>query len=96
MFDAGASFSDRGTIEFAPATPCGSRIGGRLAHCPDPRLKHGAVIHRVEGGEGQFAESAGLITSNFLLSDTGEVTENHLGLIFVQRAGKADLDPPGS
>ena len=43
-----------------------------------------AVVRDVIGGEGQFAGSVGLITSNFLISDTGDVTENHLGLIFVR------------
>ena len=56
---------------------------GRLVACPDPNLKHGTVIREVEGGDGQFAQAEGLITSNFLVSDTGEVTDNHLGVIFV-------------
>ena len=84
-FDEESSFSDLGTIEFGRSNTLRFRsIGGRLTHCPDSQLKHGAVIRRIEGGEGQFAGSEGLITSNFLISDTGEVTENHFGLIFVQ------------
>jgi hypothetical protein len=39
---------------------------------------------RVEGGEGQFADATGLITSNFTLSATGEVIDNHFGVIFVK------------
>jgi hypothetical protein len=39
---------------------------------------------RVESGEGQFAGASGLVTSNFTLSATGEVTDNHFGLIFVR------------
>jgi hypothetical protein len=38
---------------------------------------------RVDDGEGQFAGASGLITSNFTLSDTDEVIDNHFGLIFV-------------
>jgi hypothetical protein len=38
---------------------------------------------RVESGEGQFAWASGLITSNFTLSGTREVIDNHIGLIFV-------------
>jgi hypothetical protein len=56
---------------------------GRLAACPDPNLRHGTVVRKVEGGNGQFARAEGFITCNFLVSDTGEVTDNHFGLIFV-------------
>ena len=46
-------------------------------------FRHGAVTWRVDGGDGQFAEARGLITSNFLVGADGEVTDNHLGLIYV-------------
>jgi hypothetical protein len=36
------------------------------------------------GGEGALNGARGLITSNFLLSDTGELTENQLGVMFVR------------
>jgi hypothetical protein len=39
---------------------------------------------QVDGGEGQFAGARGLITSNFFVSETGEVTDCHFGLLFVQ------------
>ena len=79
------TFDDVGTIEFGRGHALRFRsLGlGRLAACPDPNLRHGAVVREVEGGAGQFAGAEGLITSNFFVSDTGEVTENHLGLIFV-------------
>src|SRR6266571_8195421 len=81
------SFDDRGTIEFGRGNTLRFRsIGSRLTHCPDPELRHGAVIRQVEGGDGQFAGCEGLIASNFLISDTGEVTENHAGLIFIHPA----------
>jgi hypothetical protein len=84
LFGQESSCADRGTIEFGRGNTLRfCSIGSRLTHCPDPHLKHGAVIRQVEGGEGQFAGSEGLITSNFFISDTGEVTENHFGLIFV-------------
>ncbi len=50
----------------------------------DPQLKHGAVIWKIERGEGQFAGAAGLITSNFFVSSAGEVTDNLFGVIFVK------------
>jgi hypothetical protein len=42
------------------------------------------VIWKVERGEGQFAGATGLITSNFFVSSTGEVTDNHFGVLFVK------------
>jgi len=80
-----STFEDGGTIEFGHGNSVRFRsVGlGRLVECPDRNLRQGTVVREVEGGTGQFARAEGLITSNFLVSDTGEVTDNHLGLIFV-------------
>ena len=51
---------------------------------PDPHLNHASVISEVIGGTGQFDGACGQIVSNILVSDTGEVTDNHLGVIFVE------------
>jgi hypothetical protein len=40
-------------------------------------------VWQVESGEGQFKGARGLITSNFTLSDGGEVTGYHTGVIFM-------------
>jgi hypothetical protein len=62
-----------------------STVGqGYLGPSADPQLKHGSVIWKVERGEGQFAGATGLITSNFFVSSTGEVTDNHCGVLFVK------------
>jgi hypothetical protein len=62
-----------------------STVGqGYLNACADPKLKHGSVMWRVEGGTGQFAEATGLITSNFTIGEGGEVIDNHFGLIFTK------------
>jgi hypothetical protein len=84
-FGDGSSVRDSGTIEFGHGNRLRFHSIGRgyLAPCPDPHLRHGSVVRRIEGGQGQFAGSEGLITSNFLFSDSGEVTDNQLGLIFV-------------
>jgi hypothetical protein len=84
LLDEG-SFHEAGTIVFGRGNIVRYRsvAAGRLNACPDPNLRHGVVIHEVEGGEGQFAGAEGFITSNFLVSDTGEVTDNQLGLIFI-------------
>jgi hypothetical protein len=82
------SFDQSGTIEFAPGHVLTFRSVGatRLGRSPDPHLRHGAAVWEVEGGEGQFRGARGRITSNFFVSDTNELTDNHFGLIFVARA----------
>jgi hypothetical protein len=79
------SFDQSGTVEFAPGHVLAFRSVGaaRLDRSPDPHLRHGAAVWEVESGEGQFRGAHGRITSNFFLSDTNELTDNHFGLIFV-------------
>ena len=38
---------------------------------------------QVERGEGQFTGASGLITSNFFMSATGEVSDYHCGVLWV-------------
>ena len=56
----------------------------RLGGSPDPHLRHGTLMWQVTGGEGQFEHAEGRISSNLLVSDTGDVTDNQIGVIFVQ------------
>jgi hypothetical protein len=81
------SFNQSGTIEFAPGHVLAFRSVGaaRLGRSPDPHLRHGAAVWEVEGGEGQFRGARGRITSNFFVSDTNELTDNHFGLVFIAR-----------
>lgn len=80
------TFQERGSIAFGRN---GHRLRfstvgqGYLGPSTDPALSHGTVTWRVDGGEGQFAGATGLITSNFFIGSTGEVTDHHLGVIFV-------------
>jgi hypothetical protein len=80
------SFLEKGTIRFGD----GNRLQfstiehGYLGDGAYPKLKSGAVMWRVDSGEGQFAGASGFITSNFTLSDTGDVTDNQFGVIFVK------------
>jgi hypothetical protein len=80
------SFVEKGSIRFGDRNRLhfSSIEHGYLGDSPDPKLKSGAVMWRVDGGEGQFAGASGYITSNFTLSDTGEVIDNHFGVIFVK------------
>ncbi len=79
-------FTERGSISFGEEhrltfTCLGE---GRLTPSGDPTLMCGAVAWKVEGGEGQFEGATGLITSNFTLSDSGDVNDYQLGLLFVK------------
>jgi hypothetical protein len=81
------SFREEGTITFGDGQHRlhFSTVGqGYIGPSADPQLKHGSVIWKVERGEGQFAGATGLITSNFFVSSTGEVTDNHCGVIFTK------------
>ncbi|MBV8054876.1 MAG: hypothetical protein JO071_06510 [Deltaproteobacteria bacterium] len=82
-----SSFVESGTIRFGEGNHSlrFTTVGqGYLGASADPKLRHGSVIWRVEGGEGQFAGSSGLITSNFTISEAGEVIDRHFGVIFVR------------
>jgi hypothetical protein len=58
---------------------------GRLSRTADPELRQGAVVYEVVDGGGQFAGSSGRITSNLLLSDSGDITDTHLGVVFLTK-----------
>src|SRR5712692_2332318 len=85
-FTSETTFNESGSIRFGEGNHRLSFITigqGYLGDSVDPKLKHGSVIWRIDGGDGQFAQATGLITSNFTVSDTGEVSDNHFGLIFL-------------
>jgi len=86
-FISETSFQESGSITFGDKGHklYFSTVGqGYIGPCADPQLKHGSIIWKIERGEGQFAGATGLITSNFFVSDSGEVSDNHLGVIFVK------------
>jgi hypothetical protein len=81
------AFMESGTITFGEGDDSlrFSTVGqGHLGPSADPQHMHGAVTWKVEGGAGQFEGATGLITSNFLLSDTGDVVDHQFGLVFVK------------
>jgi hypothetical protein len=80
-------FKEAGTITFGTGGHQlrFSTIGeGYIGPSAEPNLRQGAVMWRVDGGEGQFEGAQGLITSNFTVSAAGEVTDHHFGVIFVR------------
>ena len=79
-------FKETGTITFGGGEHRlrFSTIGqGYIGPSAEPNLRQGAVMWQVEGGGGQFEGAHGLITSNFTISEAGEVTDHHMGVIFV-------------
>ena len=84
-FTGETSFLAIGTIEFGAGHVLRfSTVGsGYLAPSADPTRKHGAVMWRVEGGEGQFAEASGLITSNFFVDESLGVVDHHFGVLLL-------------
>lgn len=81
------SFLEKGSIRFgdgANRLRFTSIERGCLGDSAEAKLKSGAVMWRVDGGEGQFAGASGYITSNFTLSDAGDITDYQFGVIFVK------------
>jgi hypothetical protein len=84
-FTGETSFQERGTITFGPGNSVQfSTVGsGYLGPSADPERKHGAVMWRIDGGEGQFAGVSGLITSNFFVDDQLGVVDHHFGVLLL-------------
>ena len=76
-----------GQVDFGGGTTLELRAAERRPAAPAPRahLRHGAALLEVMGGTGRLTGVRGWVTSNFLLSDSGDLTDTHLGLLFVQR-----------
>ena len=85
-FTAETVFQASGSIAFGEG---GHRLffrtvgQGYLGPSAEPGLKQGAVTWHVDRGEGQLAGASGLITSNFCVSATGEVSDYHCGVLWV-------------
>jgi hypothetical protein len=79
------SFVQTGEISFGPDDSITFRARGELGASPQARLRHGTAVLEVTGGRGRLAGARGLVTSNFLLSDAGDLNDHHFGLLFVER-----------
>jgi hypothetical protein len=85
IFTGETSFQESGSILFGE----GHRLtfatlgSGFLGPGHDPSRRHGAVIWRVTGGEGQFAGLSGLITSNFTVGPDLAITDHHFGVLWL-------------
>jgi hypothetical protein len=84
-FTGETSFLEIGSIGFGDGHSLRfSTVGsGYLAPSADPARKHGTVMWRVDGGEGQFAAASGLITSNFFVDEGLGVVDHHFGVLLL-------------
>lgn len=85
LFADESSFREQGTIRFGPASELRFRtLGtGHLSASSDPGLLHGTVTWEVDGGSGRFEGASGRISSNFTVTNDGEVADAQLGLVFL-------------
>jgi len=89
VFADETTFREHGTIVFGPDSELRFRtLGtGHLAPCASPGLRHGTVTWELDGGSGRLAGATGRITSNFTVTDEGDVADEQLGLIFLSERG---------
>jgi len=82
------SFEEVGTISFGNGNALRFRsvVAGTLAPSAEPGLRQGTAAWEIDGGAGAFAAATGRIVSNFLVSETGELTDHELGVLFIQRS----------
>jgi hypothetical protein len=85
-FTGRTSFQENGAVRFKAGHELRFRtIGeGSIVHTGERDVRHGWASLRVEGGFGEFEGAVGEIASNFLLYDSGEITETHTGTVFVK------------
>ena len=88
LWDDG-SFVQTGELDFGAGDAVTFRARGSLGDGPDPERKHGTAVLEVTGGRGRLVGARGYVTSNFLLADSGELTDHQLGLLFVGRDANA-------
>jgi len=81
------AFLESGTIAFGEGGHSlkFNTVGhGHLRPTPDEKAMAGTVTWTIESGEGQLKGATGLITSNFILTNDGQVTDHHVGVIFLK------------
>lgn len=80
-------FEENGQITFGDANEHAlefSTIGrGHMVLGIEPGLVTGSVNWRIAGGTGQFARAQGVISATFTISESGERSDLHCGMIFV-------------
>jgi len=90
VFSDEATFQESGTIDFGngDVVRFQSLENGTVGRNADGRLRHGTSVLGVVGGTGRYAGASGRITSNFVLSPDGEVTDEQVVVLFIDREEK--------
>jgi hypothetical protein len=90
VFKDESTFEESGTIDFGngDALRVRSLESGHLARSADGRSRHGTSVLSVVEGAGRYAGASGRITSNFVLSPEGEVTDEQVAVLFIDREEK--------
>jgi len=80
-------FEEHGVIAFGDNSDHLLRFStlgqGYLTAGPEPGIMAGSAVWKVDGGEGQFAQARGFISSTFTLTAEGELSDFHCGLILL-------------
>jgi hypothetical protein len=84
------TFRESGTIDLGSgdALHVRSLENGRLERSADGRSRHGTSVLRVVGGVGRYAGASGRVTSNFVISPSGEVTDEQVAVVFIDQEGE--------
>lgn len=81
------AFSGTGTLTFGDDADHALRFStlapGHLAPSPVAGVMAGAVSWKVDGGSGTFDGASGVITSAFTLTESGDISEYHCGILFL-------------
>lgn len=77
-------FTEEGVVSFGGLDTFRVRSlqPGELAPSADAELTHAAALLGVDSGSGAFSRATGCITSNFLLSTSGHVTDRVVAVVF--------------
>ena len=88
-FASEQSFREEGTITFGDGRALRFRTlsRGELTRSTAGGLRHGTAVLAVEG-VGLLAGTHGRITSNFLVSDDGVVTDEQVVVLFIDEGGE--------
>jgi hypothetical protein len=75
-------FEQLGTISFGNGDAVRFRSRGLGVLADESGVRHGTAICDIESGCGRFEGAGGRITTSFLVSPTGELTDHHEAVIF--------------
>ena len=87
IYTSATTFQQYGTISFENSKDrlhFSTQGQGHIADDPSKTLKLGSAILRIDRGDGRFRQASGLITSNFVVNNDGEVTDNQVGVVQVR------------